>query len=485
MLASTFKNLRASTATVVENFRASRAGELNIVEVDDETTSQDRQVLQPITLKDVESMNLKQICLALVKSEEDYVQLALGSLVEFFSLLRIARLSSIDDEIIGKVMVKLESLQQVHNILLQDLKGLIAQKKLIKGMANEFIAFAPFLKVYSSYISAYESIISYFYGKESTSNKFADFVSRQQVASGFRYNTLLEIPNHRLSQYIVYLTALQSKFAETGDTDSANEAKDALKQIQGTLDIVSFQVKDKTSRVAVVTAQEEICAGTVAIVDPARYLVKQGRLNIQYRRTLLNDIKDKTFLVMLFNDMLMIVDTDILVSVRKILRLRSLTCKLNDGENRTFKITDANNQCVICEANSDADCASWVDEITKAAEYQSASLVGAHISDEDFEKMIMKKIPQIPLVDAGTVQMAIGNRDAKEEEEIKSTAPTVRKPPSSAERPSTDKTAKGNLRNSDASVSRYSSGKPAPAPAVARDLVSSPHGGVVMPSNTR
>jgi hypothetical protein len=415
MLASTIKSALGSIRGTVN------PADLQIVELDGQLNSNTQALtLQPITAKDMSSLNMKQICLAIVKSEEDYVSLALNNAVEFFTLLRGEKGTTVEEDFTSKLLVKLESLQQVHNILLQDLRALIAQRRLIKGIATEFINFAPFLKVYSTYISSYDSVLQYLFERESSNAKFAAFIQRQFASTGYRYNTLLEMPNHRLSQYIVYLAALQEKFEEAGDPDSAQEVKDALKQVQDTLDIVTFQVKDKVQRVAVVQIQEEVLGGSVAIVDPARYMVKQGSLSIQYRGKLMNDIKDKKFLLVLFNDMLMIVATDLLVSVKKILRMRSLTCK--SVSDTSFQITDANGQSVVCVAASSLDCATWVQEITAAAEYQSKTLIGVHISDEDFEKMIQKKIPQIPLVDASTVQKAV--RANREEEEKEVSRPT-------------------------------------------------------------
>jgi len=98
-------------------------------------------------------------------------------------------------------------------------------------------------------------------------------------------------------------------------------------------------------------------------------------------------------------------DTAAMNPVRKILRLRSLQC--TDVSETSFQITDSNGQSVVCECASKMENSTWIKAITAASEYQSSSLIGVHISDEDFEKMVLKKIAQIPLVDSNTVKREI------------------------------------------------------------------------------
>jgi hypothetical protein len=272
---------------------------------------------------------------------------------------------------------------------------------------------APFFKLYAVFINSHQDALEEYRKLASENSKFCKFTREHFDSTKLRISMLMEIPVLRLPQYLVYLGSLSIKLELEGYYDLNQEIDDAINSVKNTLDAIALQLRDKNAREAVIKAQIEVFKNSVCIVDPSRYMIKRGQLTmINLEKSFFQSAKEKVYLV-LFNDMLIV--ATISGTVKKIFRLRILSAAPLSSQNSEvvsdngIRISDGKTSLVF-EASSDINIKSWIREISDAVELQQGSLVGSHITDEYFEKMILLKAPQVPLIDSSKLSLEISKK---------------------------------------------------------------------------
>eukprot|EP00475_Leptophrys_vorax_P030190 TRINITY_DN4504_c0_g2_i1.p1 TRINITY_DN4504_c0_g2~~TRINITY_DN4504_c0_g2_i1.p1 ORF type:complete len:904 (-),score=232.19 TRINITY_DN4504_c0_g2_i1:65-2776(-) len=368
--------------------------------------------IKRITFKDLEPLSVEDVLLAFLQSEEAYVDVALRSLVDFVKRLKTRDIPGVDEDVIFKMFSNIEAIYDFNQEFLKDLKDLTAEGRLLSDLGKTVVSLGPFFKLYGLYVNSQQDA-SELYRKTALENqKFAKLAKENFQQTGFKLSALMELPVARLPQYLIYLGTLILKLQGTEYEYSIGDIQDGIQQIKNTLDVIAQQLRDKNAREAVVKLQLDVFKNNVNLVDPSRYLIKRGQVTlINQQKSLFQSAKEKVFAA-LFNDMFMIVNSN--GTPKKIIRSRSATVdKVADNSlqayKNAFRISDGNTSFIL-ECNSENAVETWVAEIQGTIDTQRGSIIGAHIGDDYFEKMIMKKAAQVPLVDAKQVQRELSIR---------------------------------------------------------------------------
>jgi hypothetical protein len=311
-------------------------------------------------------MPLGDLTTRLIQSEQEYVDLVLKPMVDF---VKTAKKSSKK-----KVFENIEDIYQLHQHLVSKM---LATKCFVQEIGAIFEKMSPFFKIYVNYLIGYED-----YEK----------TSKCQV------EVLIDVPLKRLNIYQRYLEILSKKLPKL---ENIQLAVGVWKE---TLEAIQAQVKEKRSRDLVVKIQVEVFKNQLELVDSARCFIDQvDMLMLDHRSGSLfshNRLRKLKVHVILFNDLMLISDRDHVSKLKRIVRLNSVSIQEDLERKRTLVITVASSEDEKIELESYTDVLFelWKDILNKAVSTERELLTGAHISDEDFEAMIMKKIPQIPLV---------------------------------------------------------------------------------------
>eukprot|EP00475_Leptophrys_vorax_P020184 TRINITY_DN2762_c0_g1_i1.p1 TRINITY_DN2762_c0_g1~~TRINITY_DN2762_c0_g1_i1.p1 ORF type:complete len:749 (-),score=208.95 TRINITY_DN2762_c0_g1_i1:33-2078(-) len=360
-------------------------------------------------------MTVEDFTYTLIATEQEYVEV-LGTIVSFVQNLRKANIPDLTDEMIAKIFLNIESIYTFNLELLDELNQLYNAASFEFELGRTLTTFAPFFKLYGIYINNQAEAQELYRKVGSVNDKFLNYVEAYVKQSGFRFSALTELPSFRLQQYLVYLAAFIA-ILEATDYEYYGEAiqdlNAATQQIQSTIDIITQKYQDMKSREAVVKMQVEVFNNKVQIVDPSRYIIRKGQLELVYpEKSFFRPDKEKHYLA-LFNDLLLIVAVS--GELKTIMRNRALNLEIvpDNVALNGFKVSDTlHAETFACP---DAETrASWMNSLQNAADVQKLTVIGAHIDDEYFEKMILMKVPQVTLINPNEVQKSLRSTREKE-----------------------------------------------------------------------
>jgi hypothetical protein len=352
------------------------------------------QLAKPLSVSGLEGLPLEQLVQQIVENEEQFVLLVLNPLVTFIDQITTQR-NILDIQQMEDMFPNIEALFELHRELVQDLQRLQTTNDnpelLTTEIGKTFGSFAPYFKQYGVFFDGYEDAVKNYLRFASKSMSFRRVVKEMYLIIGIRPVDLMEIIFDRIPQYMTFLTVLETK-AVTAEAKTA--VSKASTNLLSSLETIAYRSREKNAREAVVYIQQHICKNKAALVDPSRFVIKQEEIALS----------DVAVLAVLMNDMLLVVGGKTFI---QILRLRTMT--IEEMEDKlSFRINDSNlNEKFQFQCKSPNSSASWIQEIKLAVDNEKQSLIGAHISDEYFRKMILKEVPQLPLVDPDLVVASI------------------------------------------------------------------------------
>jgi hypothetical protein len=371
--------------------------------------------VRKVNFRDLEALSVEQLLFAFLRSEEVYTDIALKALVDFTKRLRVKKISAVDETAILGMFLNIEAIYDFNCQFLADLKNLTAEGRLLSDLGKTVVSMGPFFKLYGIYVNAQQQASDLYRKLANDSSKFNKMLLENHAATGFKMSTLMEVPTLRLPQYLIYLGALAIKLQSHSEYSGyMPDIQQAIAQLKNTLDSIANNLRDKNAREAVVQLQVGVFKNNVELVDPGRYLIKKGKMILVAQEKSLFKANKEKILVALFNDMFMIVNPG--GSIKKILRLRSLKCdeladnsvqKIKNG----FRLSDGHNFYNL-ECPSASSRNNWIENVQEAVEAQSGSLLGSNIDDDYFEKMILKKVPLVALVDSKQLARDVSAKNA-------------------------------------------------------------------------
>jgi hypothetical protein len=334
-----------------------------------------------MSAKELEAISPGEILGKFLDSEREYLRLVLRPVMTFIGMLRVRKL--VKPEAIDDMFLNVESIAELHEQLLSELETAVTGNEIAKEAGVILAKTAPYLKIYTKFSELQEDALKAYEKVFKDNSKFRKLVKEVYIATGVRPGEVMKYPTIRLPQYFVYMEMYADKLKS--GTEEKRLADYAVQQIKEALDAIRIQLRDKFSRDAVVAIQMKVCSNAIAIVDPSRYLLKKGALELDGSKAY----------AALFNDMLLVLNQ--YGKPCQILRLRAL--EVDSSADTTFTVHDVRKkQLLVFNCSSESSAKSWVNELEWAIREDTETLIGSHICDDYFEKMILKKKPLVPLI---------------------------------------------------------------------------------------
>eukprot|EP00475_Leptophrys_vorax_P007931 TRINITY_DN1506_c0_g2_i2.p1 TRINITY_DN1506_c0_g2~~TRINITY_DN1506_c0_g2_i2.p1 ORF type:complete len:468 (-),score=116.61 TRINITY_DN1506_c0_g2_i2:1130-2533(-) len=341
------------------------------------------------TVEQLEELSLDDLSRQFLHSEQDYVYCVLKPLVEFSKRLRLV--TNEDEDIVDSVFANIDDIYAIHSQLLLDMKN---TKWFVRDLGKIFLTIAPYMRLYTDYFYQFATRLANNATLEVSNPKYSKLAAENLAATNVKIDTLLDIPLIRFRCYAAYLEALAIKLPPI---ESLSLAAESMKQA---VVYVDLQVQEKHNRDEVVNIQNEFFKNQVALVDPARlYIDRVDMLHVERRGSCSlfsgGQARKNKVHVILFNDVLIISNG---AKVKEVLRLSCASIEmLAEGENM-FELSYLDEK-ILLESYTEVLCRTWFEKLDGAIKAECGSLIGAHISEDEFKAMILKKIPQVPLVD--------------------------------------------------------------------------------------
>eukprot|EP00475_Leptophrys_vorax_P038861 TRINITY_DN69391_c0_g1_i1.p1 TRINITY_DN69391_c0_g1~~TRINITY_DN69391_c0_g1_i1.p1 ORF type:complete len:559 (-),score=156.44 TRINITY_DN69391_c0_g1_i1:113-1543(-) len=357
------------------------------------TSREDERLLSTLSCQRYAQMSIDELANSLVDSETSYVRDVLKSMMEFSKRAQMNEV--LDSHEVEVIFSNVADLCKIHDSFLKQLKSVQWGPHWIEDIGSIFIKMAQFFKVYAHYICNFQLALSMCKELESKREKFSRLKAEHLAVTGMRLESQLELPTNRIEAYLVYLQALGDKLPQS------KSFQISLNQVKEVLETISLQVKDIKCRDAVVRVQVEILKNKVSLVDPARILIDEIDMLMWEKRPaslfskacVTRKVKVQVFL---FNDVMLICRS---AKVKKILRLFNCSVEKMSEESNCLQIEGGMEVKLVLESYTAPLFDFWFNLIQSSILEQKGSLIGAHISDEEFEEMVMKKSPAVPLVD--------------------------------------------------------------------------------------
>lgn len=243
----------------------------------------------------------------IIESERKYSHYMKILFESFYSELKNRQI--LDDDVLKTIFpTDLEAIYKFSVELLKELESSINlenDKTIYDSLFGEiFIERAPFLKIYSQYISNYSTSYRVCEEWAEKSSKFAQFI--EDVSSKNENLTLssyLIMPIQRIPRYKMLISSVL-EFTES-DHDDYNNISIALKKLVESAKYLDEKMLEVANRDRVITLRKEL--GIKDLVQPDRYLRKEGKLE--------ND-KKKNVHLYIFNNLLIITQKGIVNSTQ-------------------------------------------------------------------------------------------------------------------------------------------------------------------------
>lgn len=191
-----------------------------------------------------------------------------------------------------------DSIDIIYNVnkhLLQDLY------ENSNNVAQAFLNFAPYFKLYSSYAAGYKNAIVVLQKCKKTNPSFFKFLERQETRPEVqsKLSALLITPIQRLPRYSLLLQNLLQVKSPTHKDYTA--LQDALEKINEVVSEVNKFIKDCENQQRLLEVQRYFKNSFPNVVVPGRVLIKEGVLS-EFKKNLLSSPK---YYVVLLNDIIL------------------------------------------------------------------------------------------------------------------------------------------------------------------------------------
>ena len=170
-----------------------------------------------------------------------------------------------------------------------------------------FGQFAPFFRMYNSYVSNHEASATLLATLEKANKDFATFCSRQGQACGSTLQSLLIGPIQRVPRYSLLLQELLRK-TSASHPDFAALSR-SLSLVNHAASHINESVRAAQNRAQLLALQERF-SGDLVLLAPGRWFVRQGALTKQGRHS---DVEYQFFL---FNNLILYASTTPLGNLR-------------------------------------------------------------------------------------------------------------------------------------------------------------------------
>jgi hypothetical protein len=238
----------------------------------------------------------------IMNTEKSYVQ-SLNDLVDLYIqplriLCKDPERSVVNDKDILTIFSNIEQITTLNANFLNDLTARISDWQPESCIADLFIQFAPFFKMYQVYVSNHDRATEVL-KRLDNNEKFQCFVTKALTDPRAKHMSLasyLIMPIQRVPRYQLLL---QELIRNTLDNHSDYlPLKSALAQVTSVAKAINEAVRMQENRLAIMSLQEQFTDSKISFVAPSRRFIRQGPLTKKCRAS------DKTYEFILFNDLL-------------------------------------------------------------------------------------------------------------------------------------------------------------------------------------
>ncbi|KJE91123.1 hypothetical protein CAOG_08593 [Capsaspora owczarzaki ATCC 30864] len=338
---------------------------------DDDSSSDDEGPLEP----EEEAKILRKrwlIVQEIVQTERTYVQ-TLKLITEVFldGLVKANKEKNIVPvPVIISIFSNVSDLLTLNSQLLAELETRVTEdQQSPPRIGDVFLRFAPFLKMYTSYIRNFDGAISAVDEWTKKSTAFANLVKQCEANPACR-NLMLKAcllePVQRIPRYKLLLGDYLKK-TRKGDPDRA-DSKVAVKVIASVALHVNESIRQQQNFHKLVEIQSSLVGQPLNLVVLGRVLIREGKLRKMCRKGL------KPRVLFLFNDLLLHVSPQPstgapLYALHLALPLNKMKVRSieNEAQEHAFQILSQKKSFTL-QAKSAEEKAAWVKDITTAME---------------------------------------------------------------------------------------------------------------------
>ncbi|MES1910564.1 MAG: hypothetical protein MHM6MM_003138 [Cercozoa sp. M6MM] len=251
--------------------------------------------------------NMMRVSNEIVDSEKTYVK-GIAALQRHY-VDRLAAMEALgrpilDADEIASIFLNIGNIVQLNTKLCDDLEDARRRMENLPVKVGEIIrGFAPFLQLYSVYVTQYGAATQALEQVQARNSRFDEMVRVNERVLGTTLLSLMIMPVQRIPRYLLLLNELK-KQAGKAHVQIAG-LNDTLTELKRIADAVNQNVHGNEARQQVVNLQEQLFRGKVDLVTPTRFLVMRAELQKVWNNQRLRRRAARTYLFFLFNDILL------------------------------------------------------------------------------------------------------------------------------------------------------------------------------------
>jgi len=334
-----------------------------------------------------------QIANELLATERTYVEWLTICVEHFLKPLRGEESTVLPQEKVNSIFSNIEDILQMNTLLLHDLEERMENWNASRCIGDLFLQMAPFLRIYSAYVSNFDDASSTLEACEKQPG-FASFLKvrfEDPACKNQPLRSFLILPVQRIPRYRLLLEDMVKNTKETHpDYAQITESLTAIKEVAVQ---INESIKKHENRMKIVAIQERINSlmSNLNLVEAHRLFIREGQLMKVCRKA----VKPRE--CYLFNDLFFyasVLPTGGLL-IHRVIGLSELTVvDIPDTESQkfAFRIGSIRKSFVLC-AETQEEKADWLVDIFNAiGDFKRAK--GTLKLDEDLAG------PQVPAGEA-------------------------------------------------------------------------------------
>jgi len=208
----------------------------------------------------------------------DVVHIYLASMKGF----SISKQKTVSTEKIHDIFMNVEAILNVHQILMRELESHTNIYEDINALAMIFLNVLPALQIYTAYVSNYDMSISTL-GSLKNNKGFIQLLEKCQketiFSKGLQLDSLLIMPIQRIARYVLLLQQLMSHI--TPDQQGYTTLCTVLEKYKDFINQVNESKRKVDNMITLNEIQHKIEGDFINLVEPNRFFVKEGQLQMQ------------------------------------------------------------------------------------------------------------------------------------------------------------------------------------------------------------
>jgi hypothetical protein len=215
----------------------------------------------------------------------------------------------------------------------------------------------------------------------------AEFIDVQELCEGLTLSSLLSLPVLRICQYKLWIEEVSKCF----QSPEITQAKEFMNGFIVDLNDLYYSID---SRMRVAAIQEALFRGSINLVAPNRYLIRQGSLIREKKSTsIFNLTPSKNVVLFLFNDILILAESGDAFKCKQVLAMKDVEIEdIPDTEKRRYafmvSVPTLEKGGIILKASEYVIKMSWLQDLRTCAD--KASKISTSLESSDLEFLVMK-----------------------------------------------------------------------------------------------